>query len=111
MDSFPSPSLPTTDLEIEVSNFLGMKVVHPIQDLFYETGGFLLTQRFLLGQEVEELSSRHSARYDGEGPGPGSPVCHGHRPTGAAPEPDPQAPCLAVSPLLSLGLCPASPRA
>lgn len=46
-----------TDLEIKVSNFLGMKVVHPVQDLLDEAGGLLLTQRLLLGQEVEELSS------------------------------------------------------
>lgn len=51
-----------------MSNFLGVKVVHPIQDLLNEAGGLLLTQRLLLGQEVEQLSSRHSARHQQEGP-------------------------------------------
>lgn len=54
---------PLTDLEIKVSDFPGMKVVHTLQDLLDEAGGLLLTQRLLLGQEVEELSSRHSARH------------------------------------------------
>ena len=54
---------PATDLEIKVSNFLGMKVVHPIQDLLNEAGRLLLTQGLLMGQEVEELSSRHSERH------------------------------------------------
>lgn len=37
------PLVPLTDLEIEVSNFLCVKVIHPIQDLLNEAGGFLLT--------------------------------------------------------------------
>lgn len=60
---------PLTDLEIKVSNLLGMKVVHTIQDLLDEAGGLFLTQRLLLGQEVKELSSRHSARHQWWGGG------------------------------------------
>lgn len=71
---------PLTDLEIKVSNLLGMKVVHTIQDLLDEAGGLFLTQRLLLGQEVKELSSRHSARHQWWG---------GGQAVGAAPNQDP----------------------
>lgn len=81
---------PLTDLEIKVSNFLGMKVVHTVQDLLDEAGGLLLTQRLLLGQEVEELSSRHSARHQcGVGARPSQPCVLGGQAMGAAPELDP----------------------
>lgn len=46
----------------------------------------------------------------GKGSGPVGPMNHDGRPTGTAPEPDPQAPCVAESPRPFLGLCPASPR-
>lgn len=35
--------IPLTDLEIKVGNFLCVKVVHPVQDLLNEAGGFLFT--------------------------------------------------------------------
>lgn len=63
LGSGSGPPLPLTDLEIKVSNFLCVQVVHPVQDLLNEAGGLLLTQRLLLGQEIKELSSRHSARH------------------------------------------------
>lgn len=69
-----------------MSNFLGMKVVHSVQDLLNEAGGLLLTQRLLLGQKVKELSSGHPARHRQEAQ---SALCPEARPMAPGPEPDP----------------------
>ena len=47
-----------TNLEIKVSYFSGVKVVHPLQDLLDELSGFFFAQRLFLGQEVKQLTSR-----------------------------------------------------
>lgn len=36
---------------------LGVKVLDPVQDLFNELSGLLLTERLLLSQEIKEFSS------------------------------------------------------
>lgn len=89
MDYFPSPPSPVTDLEIKVSNFLGMKVVHSVQDLLNEAGGLLLTQRLLLGQKVKEFSSGHPARHQQDAWSALRPEA---RPVATGPEPDPEHP-------------------
>lgn len=50
----------TPYLQVEVGNMLGVQVVDAIQDLFEKLGGLLLTERLLLSQEVEELSTCHT---------------------------------------------------
>lgn len=80
--------IPLTDLEIKVGNFLRVKVVHPIQDLLNEAGGLLLTQRLLLGQEIEQFSSGHSGRHQWGGPGPVSFVRQEAWLMGAGPTPN-----------------------
>lgn len=49
-------------LQVEVSYLLGVQVEDPIQDLFEELSGLLLTQRLFLCQEVKELPAGHAAQ-------------------------------------------------
>lgn len=42
-----------------MSDAFGVQILNAIQDLLEKLGGLLLRQRFLLGQEVEQLSSGH----------------------------------------------------
>lgn len=42
-----------------MSDAFGVQVLNAVQDLLEKLGGLLLRQRFLLGQEVEQLSSGH----------------------------------------------------
>lgn len=49
----------SADLEVEVSDSFGVEILNAIQDLLEKLRGLLLSQRFFLCQEVEQLSSRH----------------------------------------------------
>lgn len=42
-----------------MSDAFGVQILNAVQDLLEKLGGFLLRQRFLLGQEVKELPSGH----------------------------------------------------
>lgn len=49
----------TADLQVEVSDTLGVEILNAVQDLFEKLCSLLLCQRFLLSQEVKQFSSRH----------------------------------------------------
>lgn len=49
----------TTDLEVKVCDVFGVQILNAIQDLLQKLRGLLLCQRLLLGEEVEQLPSRH----------------------------------------------------
>lgn len=49
----------TADLEVEVGDALGVKIVDAVQDLLEELCGLLFRQRLLLSQEVKELPAGH----------------------------------------------------
>lgn len=42
-----------------MSDAFGVQILNAVQDLLEKLGGLLLRQRFLLGQEVEQLSAGH----------------------------------------------------
>lgn len=45
-----------------MSDLLGVQVEDTVQDLLEELSGFLLAQRLLLCQKVEELTAGHAGR-------------------------------------------------